>query len=174
MTAALPGTEEQRIITRERLRLLAIGHYIYGGMGVFMLPMFLPFVGLMVFMAAIPAEQWSKSPPASPARQLEPPDAVAPPSPTPSRDRTSEAPPRFIFAIFGIIFCAIFLALATLSALTAYAGRCIQKRRRKTLIYVVFGLNCVFVPYGTLLGVCTILVLGSPGAQAEFVAAAPA
>jgi hypothetical protein len=52
--------------------------------------------------------------------------------------------------------------------LTAYAGRCIQKRKRKIFIYVMAALNCVFIPYGTLLSVCTILVFGAPAAVEEF------
>ena len=55
-----------------------------------------------------------------------------------------------------------------LAGLTAYAGRCIQKRKTKTLIYIMAGFNCLFVPYGTLLGVFTFIVLGSPAAIEEF------
>jgi hypothetical protein len=56
----------------------------------------------------------------------------------------------------------------TLAAFTAYAGRCIQRRRSKVLIYVMAAANCVFIPYGTLLGVFTFIVLGSPAAAEEF------
>jgi hypothetical protein len=52
--------------------------------------------------------------------------------------------------------------------LTAYAGRCIQKRRRRIFIYVIAALNCLFIPYGTLLGVCTFLVFGTSAAIGEF------
>ena len=84
----------------------------------------------------------------------------------------NQPPPKWFFLMFFGMFGGIFLTIATLSALTAYAGRCIQQRKRKTLVFVVGGFNCPFVPYRTLLGVSTILVLSSPEAQAEF--AAPA
>jgi hypothetical protein len=56
----------------------------------------------------------------------------------------------------------------TLGALTAYAGRSIQKRRRKLFVYVMAALNCLFIPYGTLLGVFTFIVLSSAAASPEF------
>jgi hypothetical protein len=56
----------------------------------------------------------------------------------------------------------------TFGALTLYAGRSIQKRRHKALIYVMAAFNCMFIPYGTLLGVFTFIILGSPPAIQEF------
>ena len=56
----------------------------------------------------------------------------------------------------------------TFGVLTLYAGRCVQKRRNKTLIYIMAALNCMFIPYGTLLGVFTFIVLASPAAIQEF------
>ena len=162
------GSEARTIIVRERLRLLAIGHYVYGGMGLFMLPFFIPFFGMMTIMASIPEEQWNR--PGKPAQQVErsAADAVATATPAASPQASNQAPPKIFFVMFFGIFGIILLGILTLSALTAYAGRCIQKRQRKTLIYVVTAVNCVFVPYGTLLGVSTLLVLGSPEGRAEF------
>jgi len=67
-------------------------------------------------------------------------------------------------AIFGMFV----LAGWTLGALTAYTGWSIHKRRHKVLIYIVAGLNCFFIPYGTLLGIAIIIVMSSPGARVEF------
>jgi hypothetical protein len=164
--SAAAAQDPRTIIVRERLRLLAIGHYVYGGMGLFMLPFFLPFFGMMIFMASIPEEQWNK--PSKPAQQVEERGLEATATPSPQPTPHNQAPPKIFFLIFFGIFGAFFLGFVALSALTAYAGRCIQKRRGKTLIYVVAAVNCVFVPYGTLLGVCTLLVLNSPEGRAEF------
>jgi hypothetical protein len=54
------------------------------------------------------------------------------------------------------------------SCSTAYAGRCIQKRRRKLFVYVMAALNCLFIPYEMLLGVFTFIVLSSVAAFPEF------
>ena len=67
-------------------------------------------------------------------------------------------------AIFGFF---LFLGW-TLGGLTAYAGWCIYKRKRRVFVYIVGALNCVFVPYGTLFGIALIIVMCSPAAQAEF------
>ena len=56
----------------------------------------------------------------------------------------------------------------TIGGLTAYAGRCIQKRKHKSLVYVMAALNCLFIPYGILLGIFAFIVLGSPAAAEEF------
>ena len=52
----------------------------------------------------------------------------------------------------------------TFGVLTIYVGRCVQKRRNKTLIYIMAALSCMFIPDGTLLGVFTFIVLASPAA----------
>jgi hypothetical protein len=155
--------EEGQIVTRERLRILAWGCYIYGGFTAAMMSFFLmPFLFMLIVMSTIPANQWNKPKPAAPANY----SALPTPSATPAA--AVEPPPKVFFAIFGAVFGAIILANVTLAALTIYAGRCIQRRKHKTLIYIVAVINCLFIPYGTLLGVFTILVLSSPAGEAEF------
>ena len=56
----------------------------------------------------------------------------------------------------------------TLGALTAYAGHCIRKRKRKLFIYIIAAINCIWIPYGTVLGIATILLFQWPEVQAEF------
>ena len=56
----------------------------------------------------------------------------------------------------------------TFGALTIYAGRCVQKRRHRAFIYVMAGLNCPLIPWGTLLGVATFMLMHTPVAGREF------
>jgi len=56
----------------------------------------------------------------------------------------------------------------TFGALTIYAGRCVQKRKHRVLIYVMAGLNCVLIPWGTLLGIATFVLLQSPAGHEAF------
>jgi hypothetical protein len=158
------SAEEKRVVTRERLRLLAIGHYIYGAMGALMLPFAVPFVFMMMAFSFIPEEEWNK--PSRPTESSEQASPLA--SPTPSPTPVQGPSPKLIFGvIFGIIGLILAIAL-TLSALTAYAGWCIQKRKHKLFIYIMAALNCIFFPYGTLLGVSTFLVVNSAEAAEEF------
>jgi len=59
------------------------------------------------------------------------------------------------------------LAGFSISAFTIYAGRCLQKRRKKGLIYPMVALNCPFIPSGTALGIFIFIVLSSPAAIEE-------
>jgi hypothetical protein len=159
----LSTEEEARIVARERLRILAWGYYIYGGFTALMMSFFLvPVLFMVMAMSAIPASQWNKPTP-TPS-----PSAYSFASPAPQPTPASEPPPKFFFAVFAAFFSAIVLGNLTVSALTICAGHCIQRRKHKMFLYVVAIINCLFIPYGTLLGVFTILLLGMPEAAAEF------
>ena len=67
----------------------------------------------------------------------------------------------------GVVF-AIIGAAVWLGALTAYAGHCIKKRKHRLFIYIMPGVNCIWIPYGTVLGIATILLFQWPEVQAEF------
>lgn len=84
-------------------------------------------------------------------------------------------PPPEILGWFMIAFGGVFL-LATLAyaALLVLAGRYLRSRRHWTYCLVMAALSCAFFPFGTLLGVFTILVLARPEARALFGAAGPA
>jgi hypothetical protein len=54
------------------------------------------------------------------------------------------------------------------AALVAYAGRCVSRTRHWTFVIVIAALSCAFFPFGTALGVFTILVLSKPEVKALF------
>ena len=59
-----------------------------------------------------------------------------------------------------MIFAGLFiLAGWTLAALIAFAGRSLQTHKRYTYCLVMGGVECMFMPFGTVLGVFTIIVL---------------
>ena len=62
--------------------------------------------------------------------------------------------------VFIMVFAGLFIVAGwTLAALIAYAGRNLQTRRRYTFCLVMAGVECIFMPFGTVLGVFTIIVL---------------
>jgi hypothetical protein len=75
-------------------------------------------------------------------------------------------------AMFGWIFVAIGAAFIlfglTFSALLAYAGRCLRQRRRYTFCLVMAAISCAFMPFGTVLGIFTLIVLAKPSAKSLF------
>lgn len=74
----------------------------------------------------------------------------------------------WLFVIMGSLFI---LSGWTMAAFMAYAGKCIARRRRHLLCLVVAGLSCLFMPFGTILGVLSLIVLQRPSVKALFGAA---
>jgi fumarate reductase subunit D len=70
--------------------------------------------------------------------------------------------------------CGSFFMIAGLSfaATIAVAGRSLAQHRRYTFCLVVAALLCLFVPFGTLLGIFTIIVLVRSSVRARFLARA--
>jgi len=69
-------------------------------------------------------------------------------------------PPALIGWIFGGIGVAVFLVLITMAGLQLGVAFSLKKRKSRTFCMVVAALECLGVPYGTLLGIFTFIVLG--------------
>ncbi|PPT76927.1 hypothetical protein XaplCFBP3122_07800 [Xanthomonas arboricola pv. populi] len=89
----------------------------------------------------------------------------------PMTNANADAPsmdPR-LFGWFFVAFAAVFIGCGlTLAAFMAYAGRCIAQRRRHLLCLIVAGISCSFMPFGTVVGVFTLVVLLRPQVKALF------
>jgi hypothetical protein len=68
-----------------------------------------------------------------------------------------------LFMLFGWVF-------AILIALTGFS---LHKRKRYTFCLVMAGVECIFQPFGTVLGVLTIIVLVRPSVKEMFVPQIP-
>jgi len=69
----------------------------------------------------------------------------------------------FIAFASAWMLCGLALAVAI-----AVAGRCLQRHRRYTYCLVVAGLSCMLMPFGTVLGVFTLIVLVRPRVKTLF------
>lgn len=74
-------------------------------------------------------------------------------------------PAGWIFVIVGSIFVLLGWAIG-LS--TIYAGLQLRRRKRRTFCIVVGAVLCTFMPFGTVLGVFSLIVLMRPGVRAMF------
>lgn len=76
--------------------------------------------------------------------------------------------------IVGLFFVlmATFLITAgwTLAICIVIAGRYLAKRKRYMFCLVIAAITCTFMPFGTVLGVFTIIVLMRPSVKELFVA----
>lgn len=125
--------------TRNHLRLLSIFHYVLAGLaGLFSL---FPIVHIAMGVAMISGalDRGSASPP----------------------------PPAFgwLFVAMGVAFMLVGFGYV---ALVAVAGRFLARKRHWTFCVVVAALSCAFFPFGTVLGVFTIIVLAKPEVKAAF------
>ncbi|MGE4545286.1 MAG: hypothetical protein AB7D06_14350 [Pedobacter sp.] len=79
-----------------------------------------------------------------------------------------DAPPEFFGWLFIIIPSILALAGWTLSGFIVAAGRKLKKRTSYTLCLVVAGIECIVMPFGTVLGVFTLVVLSRESVKALF------
>ena len=125
----------------QHLRLLGIFHYVVGALTALfaLFPLIHFSLGLFFVLA----------PPHSPQQQGGP-------------------PPAFIGWFFMIIGGMLFLLGESFAACVFAAGRFIRSRRRYWFVFVVACLQCAFFPFGTVLGVFTIVVLSRPSVKQIF------
>ena len=153
---------EEQIIVRERLRLLALGYYVKGAVGAVFISFLLLHFSLFLGFSFIPESAWNT--PSKSVTTAQSPSTL----PSPPPHSANQGPPVIIFRILAAVIGVVILLGWTFGALTIYAGRCVQKRQHRVLIYVMAGLNCALIPWGTLLGVATFMLLQSPAGQEAF------
>jgi hypothetical protein len=73
------------------------------------------------------------------------------------------------FGIFFMVIASFFILMGWIYAgLLIVAGRFLSRRQHQTFCLVVAGISCVFLPFGTVLGVFTIIVLMRPSVRELF------
>jgi len=128
----------------DHLRLLSIFHYVVAGITALfsLFPLIHLVMGLAIVTGHLPMESEQGNDPFDPR----------------------------LFGWFFVAFAGAFIASGlTLAGFMAYAGRCLAQRRRHVLCMVVAGISCCFMPFGTVLGVFTLIVLVRPSVKAAFV-----
>jgi hypothetical protein len=83
-------------------------------------------------------------------------------------DSHGHPPPEAFGWMFAGVGCAFVGAGWALAAVIFLAGRWIARRRHHTWCLVVAGLSCLLMPFGTVLGVFTLVVLMKPQVKALF------
>lgn len=129
-----PVRPEPNPIDLEHLQLLGIFHYIVGGLLILFSCFFIIYVA-MGLVIAIDPEAFD-----GPKGKGDPPPAIL----------------GYILAAIGS--GAVFTGWTT-GGLMIYSGTCLRNHRRRMFSQVIAGIACLFMPFGTLLGVFTIVVL---------------
>ncbi len=161
------ASSDRQVIALDRLRLLSLAYYISGAIGAAMVSFLLIHFFLLIGLSFIPASQWNQSAAKPAISQQTSPAPITQSAPrNPHSD--NQPPPAFLFRIIAGVIGFVILCGWTLGALTAYAGYCIKKRKHKLLILIMAAINCIWIPYGTILGIATILLFQWPEVKAEF------
>jgi len=126
----------------EHLRLLAIFHYVVAGFATLfsLFPLLYTTIGVVFIFAARHG------------------------TPKPGE----ELPPEFLGWIFVGLGSILFLAGLAMAVCILIAGRCLSRRRRYTFALIIACIECLFIPFGTILGVFTIIVLSRASVRGLF------
>ncbi len=80
----------------------------------------------------------------------------------------ASAPPAAFGFMFAGIAGVVFVVMAGMALLTILTGFWLRRRRNRIVCLVVGALSCLSIPYGTMLGVFTFIVLARPSVAALF------
>jgi len=86
-------------------------------------------------------------------------------NPPPSTGRDD---PRIIGYVFTALGGVLVVLAAAVTIVEFLVARYLKQRQHRTFCMVVAGFNCLWVPVGTALGVCTFLVLQRPTVKTLF------
>jgi hypothetical protein len=132
MNPALPPVRDQREIDASHLNLLAIFHFVLAGLSVLGSPFC-----------------WCITRSCTPSSRI----------PRLFKGQNTGAMPAELFAAFRWFYAIGALFFIGFGILNLVSGLCIRARKRRTFSLVVAGANCIQFPFGTALGIFTIIVL---------------
>src|SRR6266496_5440425 len=127
---------------REHLRLLAIFHYVVAGLAALFsfFPLLYTTIGAIFIFAARHGT----------AKQGE------------------NLPPEFLGWIFAVLGSLLFLIGIAMAICILIVGRSLALRKRYSYAFIMACIECLFIPFGTILGVFTIVVLSRESVRALF------
>jgi len=126
----------------EHLRLLSIFHYVVAGLAALfsLFPLLYTTIGAIFIFAARHG------------------------TPKPGE----ELPPEFLGWIFVVLGAVLFLLGIAIAICIFIAGRCLSRRRCYSFALVMACIECLFIPFGTILGVFTIVALSRESVKTLF------
>ena len=126
---------KQEIIDGEHLKLLSIFHYIRGALTILTSSFFIFYFILFAILSTL-AE-----------------------NPEFAGDEFGPEFPSAIFAIFTILFGVLILLGIIFGILQIMSGIFMKKRKNRIFSFIIAISELIFIPYDTILGVLTIVVL---------------
>lgn len=136
------ATVDSPLITAHDLRLLSIGYYIQAGIAAFYTLMLL---GYSAFLSTLLVNLGRIS------------------------QQTNQQPiPAAVLSILSIVLAVIIGIACAYTACLFIAGFWLRRLRNLLFIQIIAALNCLAIPYGTVLGIFTFMVLQRPSTKQLF------
>jgi len=126
----------------EHLNLLSIFHYVVAGLAAFF--SFFPLIYTAIGVTFIFVARHGTAKPGE------------------------ELPPEFLGWVFAVLGSGLFLIGIAMAICILIAGRSLALRKRYSFALVMACIECLFVPFGTILGVFTIIVLSRESVKPLF------
>jgi len=124
----------------KHLDLLSIFHYVVAGITAFFAC--IPFLHLFIGIAMVSGRFF--------------------------KENDGSGPPAIVAWMF-IVMGAVFILLGWSMAVCVFiAGRKLKKRKNRMFCIVIAAIECMFVPFGTVLGVFTIITLSKDSVKELF------
>ena len=124
----------------KNLNLLAIFHYILGGLTI--LFSCIPFIHVFIGLAIISGKFFEDS------NGSKPPSVVG-----------------WLFVIMGTVFILLGWSIAVCMII---AGKKLKRHKSRLFCMVIAGIECMFMPFGTVLGVFTLVTLNKDSVKELF------
>jgi hypothetical protein len=147
MTNLPPLMRDQRKIDAEHLKLLGILHFVVAGLTLVALGFLFLHWFFMHSILGNP-EMW--------------------------KNQKGGPPPEQFFAVFKWFYAFFGTCIVTCGVTNAISGWAILKRRARIFSLIVAGFDCAFFPFGTCLGVFTLIVLLRDSVREVYEAEGPA
>lgn len=130
----------QDVLDVEHLKLLRLFHYVNSGVAVFISAIFLPYIVVGTLCCLNPSLFKSGA------------------------DAATEFPGMFFLAagVVPALMCWIY------AGANFWAARALRDRSHHLGCMIISGVNCMFAPFGTMLGILTIMTLSRESVKARF------
>jgi hypothetical protein len=183
----VPGLEIEDALTKDRVKILAWGYYVHGSINMVMVSFLLIHLALFSVISFMPGTKRELSEEVTVeevVQAAEPVDAseeaAQPMTVGESIDTLVKVDEgkvhrgedfrqmQMIMRWMAAVVAMVILAGWAFGLLTIYAGRCLIRRRHRTFVLVMGALNSILIPYGTILGICTFVLLSKPSTRRLF------
>jgi len=138
-----PLPRDQRKIDADHLKLIAVFHFIGAGLAVLGILFLLAHFAVFHLIFANP-KIWE--------------------------NQNGGPPPAVLFLIIKCVYLVAGVWFLLSGILNMISGFCLRARKHRTFSLVVAGINCMHLPFGTVLGVFTFIVLLRDSVREQYAA----